>query len=439
LAKRETVSRGSALILLALTGWGSIDITPASTAAERAERSADKNLVALGSVIAAPAAHLTATVVADGSEVLALDEPRREVLQRWVRRGGRLLLTGDGVEPVFRWLNADKSCGNASCPVGLGEAAVIEDLRLVEHARSTSQPVDVLVAAAALARTGLPDERLVPLTTGARLAAYGLLLGLGFLATRRFPRVWRRAGAASLVLVFGLWPWWGNDASADHEAQVDVVVLSDEDPAIIWSALALRSRGRHPISVETGTGSWNLQSTGSGAIASPGEDANGPLVAQNGESVVLYAVRGERFDLAWFADDDAPGGVAAQFTHRDGRLTGLLRNRFARPWSEVWLLVPGREPLRLRDLPASGAYVLDFAEPGPGDGPAARKLGQGLSLERERLLRAALDGAVRPLLDRQRALLIAWSEGPLRPARLPGEKARSKGSTLLISTVVGST
>jgi hypothetical protein len=90
-------------------------------------------------------------------------------------------------------------------------------------------------------------------------------------------------------------------------------------------------------------------------------------------------------------------------------------------------------------LPASGAYVLDFAEPGPGDGPAARKLGQGLSLERERLLRAALDGAVRPLLDRQRALLIAWSEGPLRPARLPWEKARSKGSTLLISTVVGST
>jgi hypothetical protein len=387
-------------------------------------------------------------VQADGSEILVLDEWERTVLDRWVRRGGRLFVSGAAVpaaiESMVPWAGPRQ---DGIYPSGLGVVIDLENahapgqegaLALGRH----PEPFDPDEALTALASAAIPAEGRLRLAIAGCLAAYALLLGIGHAATRSFPRAWRGAGAASLVLVFGMAPWWDRVApwNADRISQADLVVDTDRGDALVWSSTVRHSAGRSLEDASFGTGAWGLRFANPDPLAVP---ASGTLEgARFGAEprAHLRMVHGSRVGLHWLADGGLEGKVQVQIVQRDGRLTGLVRNGFTRSWSEVWLLYPGFEPLKLGDLHGGAAVVVEGTAV-PLRGELSNDIASELQLppERARLAEVAIEGVVRPLLERHRPVLVAWSESPVRAVRWSsgvragwGATPTATGATLLV-------
>ena len=190
-------------------------------------------------------------------------------------------------------------------------------------------------------------------------------------------------------------------------------------PPLSWSALALRSRARHDITIRPGRATSGLRSL-SGATA-----------AITADGFAVEVLRGESSQWVWLTEDELPHVLALDVSQGGGRITGLIRNGFRRAWTDVWLFSPGRQPARLADLPAAGAQLVDMELPPEGVEPLERKVTTSLPLDRARLLEAAIEQVVRPLLARDVPVVLAWTDAPLHPAGIDGRPA-SRGATLLI-------
>jgi hypothetical protein len=137
--------------------------------------------------------------------------------------------------------------------------------------------------------------------------------------------------------------------------------------------------------------------------------------------------------LGWLADGGVTDRILLEVTQRHGRQTALVRNQFARKWSDAWLLQPGLAPQRLDDLPPRGAQMVVSHDLSPDDeNPGTRSVRAALSAERAQLLDEAYKCAIDPLLERGLPVFIAWSEGPIRPARTGQGEVLDVGTALLI-------
>jgi hypothetical protein len=258
--------------------------------------------------------------------------------------------------------------------------------------------------------------------TAQRLFLFSVLLGAGFVLARSFPTAWRRAAAAALVAAFALWPFWAalaarNDGNA---AQVDVVVQADAGPLLVWSAVALRSAVRRPLQVDVVDGSWGLEQT----------DQTGRLVVSDDPS--FEAVRGGEMELTWRADVLSDRRLDATVHSGDATWTAEIVNAHDVSWTDAWLLVPGAEPVRVDDLQPGASRTLRGSA-APWDGSPATRLALGLSPARLRLARNALDGPVATLLERGRPVVVAWTAGPVLPARLGRDQSLGSGATLIVA------
>ena len=128
-------------------------------------------------------------IAATGPEILALSEGDRQRLVRWIRRGGRLLLGGDAVNPVLQFLvpSVGAITGGAHA-LGLGEVVVVDDLDRPGSAIGGGGECELFGSARILARSTRPGDRSPGLAAALRLVGYGLLLCLGFSLTTRTPR-----------------------------------------------------------------------------------------------------------------------------------------------------------------------------------------------------------------------------------------------------------
>jgi len=245
------------------------------------------------------------------------------------------------------------------------------------------------------------------------------VLFLGFLLTTSFSRTWRTAGTTCLVLVFGLWPWWSSGTSwgADHWTQVDVLLEVAGGPPMIWSAAALQPTGNRTLELRPGPGAWSL------SVPDPSGDCR----------LSVESTRASRTSVTWLADVGVEDLIHLEIPRRQEHRTGLIRNEFARRWTGVWLLHSELGPRQLGDLPPLGAVLVEGRDVALAkDRLNANLLRAGLPLQRAWLVEAAFGCAIAPMLEQGRPVLVAWSEGPVRPARTGRGKTVTAGATLLI-------
>lgn len=392
----------------------------------------------LADLLAGDAGSAPGEILATGAEVLALQAFERKHLERWVRTGGRLFLVGEALDLAIRLFPPGPELPPGSArTLGLGDIVTLGDeAAFIPTAREKSG-CELLEPAELLARSALPANEASRLATALRLGTYVLLLCAGFLVTLSFSRVWRVAGAASLVLLFGLWPWWGPRTpwGTGRWNQVDVSVDVGGGPSIVWSAAALRAAGRGPTDLLVGTGSWDLRLVEARGLVGPAVISPGDERIEEGPRVSFETTRSSQIGLGWLSQDEEGERVVVEVSGQDRRPAGLVRNGFPRTWTDVWLLLPGAEPQHLEDLAPLGAVIVEKAGPFPVGGSGGREeIWARLPLGRARLLEAAFGCAIGPLLERGHPVLVAWSDGPARPARtLPGNGI-AEGTTLLIST-----
>jgi len=376
-----------------------------------------------------------AEAIARGPEIFALDRQESLELRRWLRAGGRLWLEGAGADAAARLIvRSGESRAEGLYPTGLGEIAI---LRAADVVPSVARPCDreqLVGAAAKLARSHLPKPGRPPLAPGLRLAAYALLLGLGYRLARNYSVTWRAAGAASLIVVFGIWPLVGSRApwAGDRVAQVDVVVQPDEGAQIVWSAAALRAGSRRSARVVAGSRAWGLHTPEGRGLSGSGFRTKTRIDPTSG-SFTADVVRGGEVLMAWMAEGVPRAQVGAEVALRGGRVTALVRNGGDLPWTEVWLLLPDMAPIPLDDLPPFGALLLEREEAILRVGSAESERFGRLPLARLRLLEAALECAVKPLHARRMPVVLAWTDGAVRPATTGDGATPQRGSTLLIA------
>ena len=256
------------------------------------------------------------------------------------------------------------------------------------------------------------------------MIGYLLLLLMVLPFTRDPWRGWREAGLLSLVLVMGSWPLWGHATSAQDWAQVDVLVDTPQAPLLLWSASVLRAGGRHRVEVDPGPSSWALEVREEGGYQGAyGSSAEG--------SVSQVVPLGGGLHIGWLGEETTEKRLALQVEARGDRIVGLVRNGFDRTWEDTWLLLPGREPLRLGDLPPLAPKLLDG--PVPPRRAGRRALHGELPRERARLLEEVLHCLASPILSRDEPVIVAWSRSPFRPARLHEGSPVDKGWTLLVA------
>ena len=371
------------------------------------------------------------TVVAGGSQLLALDVERRTALRRWVRRGGRLLVVGDDSRAAVEAL-VPVSVRSIDRPiaVGLGQVLLGTDARLMQEPAPRSSTA-LLDAAAALARAGLPEPAAGRRATAKRLAAFATLLVIGFAVTGGRRRRWRRAGAVVLVMLFASWPLWGGRvaSNADELRQVDVVLDTADGPSIVWSAVALAAERRHDLMLETAGDAWRL-----GVAQTAGSVAVEPRESTAAPGFRIETAGGARAAVTWLSETAGESPLALEIDRREQRLTGLVRNGLDHPLEDAWLLWPGSAPQRLDGVAASAALLVDMPAPPALERSLASSMTLDLDLRRGRLLEATLERAIRPLLRRDWPVMVAWSRAPAGAASIDGAPLQS-GWTLIVTVV----
>jgi hypothetical protein len=294
-------------------------------------------------------------------EILTLDDGVTQRLTRWLRRGGHLLVAGSAAEATLRLVFPGIEFAQRSARIGLGEITFLVDMGDAPVASSQSQPCGLLEATERLGRSTLPSADHLRLGTAWWLLGYGLSLCVGFLLTASFPGHWRVSGAISLVLVFGLSPWWGRAAPfcSDRWNQVDVLIQIDGDPPLTWSVASLRAARRRTIEFLPGAGAWNLTMFAEQGPVDPSKGGTQDEVDQEPPRLFFESSRASRMTLGWLADGGVTDRILLEVTQRHGRQTALVRNQFARKWSDAWLLQPGLAPQRLQ---AQGACEPRFPQ-----------------------------------------------------------------------------
>ncbi len=360
---------------------------------------------------------------ATGSEILRLDEEDRLAIRRCLYRGGRLTLVGQAVQPALALLAPDALTGAGSIhSVGLGQ---VRTVAMAPEERAAGEAVCELFGPAEnLAATRLRPRREIRAGLAVRTFGYLLLLLTVLPFTRGRARGWREAGLLSLVLVIASWPLWGRTAAVQDWAQVDVLLDAPRAPLLLWSASVLRSGGRQRVEMDPGPSSWALEVREEDAH----QGASGPSPEGSVSRVVPL---GGGLRIGWLGEETTEKRLALQVGARGDRIVGLVRNGFDRTWEDAWLLLPGREPLRLGELPALAPLLVDGPLPQRG---AGRRVAHGeLPRERARLIEEALDCLASPLLSRDEPVIVAWSRSPFRPARLHAGSPVDKGWTLLVA------
>lgn len=376
-------------------------------------------------------------LVASGEDILGLSADHRENVVRWIRLGGRLWLVGEAADFALQSIAPGRTRNvDDERMLGLGTVAVLEEDFPPEPPLFPACMEVIPESAIELAATGLPERAGLHHGTAVLLAFYAMLLIPAALFTRAFPRFWRRAGIFALVVVFGSWPVLNIYISwkVDRWNQVDVVVDVGSGPELVCSAAVIRPGARRQMTLQVGDGAWNPRRF-TRANHAPTE-----LLILAGESgmalpsIRIESTRGSRVDISWLADGGLGGGWQTEIRRSAGEVSGLVRNGLALDWTDFWLLVPGTHALRLDDLPAHEARVFASKETAASTiRNALQDLTRDLSREKCRLLEAAYEGVITPLLEREMSVFVAWSDQPARAALDESIGERSEGATLYIS------
>ncbi len=365
--------------------------------------------------------------VASGSEVLALGPDERAGLERWVRRGGQLALTGDAGAAALEALASAGACGEGSgARSGLGELILSADGEPDPAGLPRPVPADLTAPASRLAGRIAGTGQGSRVAVVARLAGYAALLLAGLALTAGATARRRMLGGLSLVLVFGLWPVWARPTpwAADRRAQVDAVLDTGCGPVLLWGAATLEAGARATHRFDAGPAAWDLR-------LAPGQDG---VAAESSGTFEL--ARGERREITWLADvPPEPRPPLALLPRRSGDdLHVMLRNGLDRAWRDAWILVAGREAVRLDPLEAGAAKLVELPAPArsgtpdrPLDAPAAT-----LARDEARLLRAA-GPVIGRWLGEGRVVLVAWTDAPVGPATDTRGGPIGAGATLWIS------
>lgn len=417
-----------------------------------------------------------APLIAEGTQVLALEVPARRALIRWVRAGGRLYVTEGGIGPALSSLGIDEgvrgtpidraqrrpeqdrstrnpgaspgpnvmsSEGSTMHRVGLGEVVACApgadnagDACRVIPGDDPQQP-EILDAAGSLALSELPMPSALGRTTAIELALYGALLVLVLSLGRRLRFQGRLVAVMALSLSFAALILAESRTSLgrDHVSQTDVVVDTGTGPALVWSGLARVAGSRGISEIRSGSESWSLRSLGASLAfdLTPAGDAD-----DAGPSAVLRSSRGSEDRFGWLADG-GQGGIEAQLVRSEGRITGLVRNGTSRTWRRMRLLQHACEPIDLDDLAPWGAVLVDGpCRPDTSDSSVSRDElddpGGELSTERIRLEDVAIAQTADALLAQDGWLLLAWSRDPWRPSRVRDLEV-GRGWTLMIAAL----